>query len=167
MSRFSSSRKTWLVHYHELVKTWTRRSSNSCDGEDVAHDAIAGMLEQDVARISNPRAYLHRSAANSLIQRQKREQPALTIPLQDLSEQDHPVVSGAEEAAYCRQLSEALLAALDELPPVCQQVFSCHRLEGWTVPEIASHLGLSVSSVEKYLTRSMRHLQLKLQQFSS
>jgi RNA polymerase sigma-70 factor (ECF subfamily) len=35
------------------------------------------------------------------------------------------------------------------------------------VPEIASHLGLSVSSVEKYLTRSMRHLQLKLQQFSS
>ncbi len=167
MSRFSSSRKSWLVNYHELVKTWTRRASSRFDGEDAAHDAIAGILEQDGSRIANPRAYLHRSAANSLIQRHKRDQQHLTSPLHDLAEQDHPAVGGAEEAARCGQLSDALLAALDELPPVCQQVFSWHRLEGWTVPEIAAHMGLSVSSVEKYLTRSMRHLQCKLRQFSS
>ena len=58
------------------------------------------------------------------------------------------------------------MEALAELPQPCAAVFAWHRLEGRTVAEIAAQLGLSNSSVEKYLTRTMRHLHARLRPFS-
>lgn len=157
----------WLAHYRELVGTWARRSRSSADAEDAAHDAIVGMLESDGAAIVNPRAYLHRSTANGLISRYRREQAFPAAPLHELPEAEHPSADDAEAAARLAQLSRALAAALDELPPACQQVFAWHRIEGRTMPEIAAKMGLSVSTVEKYLTKTMRHLHRSLQRFSS
>lgn len=167
MSRRPSSDKSWLAHYRELLGTWKRRSRSAFDAEDAAHDAIVGMLESDTAAIANPRAYLHRSTANGLISRYRREQSLPMSPLHELSEDDHPVVEDVEAAASFSQLSQALTESLNELPAVCQQVFAWHRVEGRTVPEIASRMGLSVSMVEKHLTRTMRHLHQCLQRFSS
>ncbi|TFL11532.1 sigma-70 family RNA polymerase sigma factor [Pusillimonas caeni] len=167
MSRRSSSPKGWLAHYRELIGTWARRSSSAADAEDAAHDAIAGMLERDGAVIANPRAYLHRSTSNGLAGRYRREQAFPAAPLHELSEAEHPVVDDVEAAARLAQLTRALAEALDELPLACQQVFAWHRIEGRTMPEIAARMGLSVSTVEKYLTRTMRHLHRRLQRFSS
>lgn len=167
MPRPRSSDKGWLAHYRELIGTWTRRSNSAFDAEDATHDAIVGMLESDAAAIANPRAYLHRSAANGLIGRYRREQSVPMSPLHELSEEEHPVVDDVEAVASFAQLSQALTESLNELPPVCQQVFAWHRIEGRTVPEIASRMGLSVSMVEKHLTRTMRHLHRRLQRFSS
>lgn len=167
MSRPPTSSKGWLAYYREIIGTWKRRSSSSFDAEDAAHDAIVGMLENGGSAIENQRAYLHRSVANGLINRYRREQSFPTAALQDLPESEHPVIEGAEAGAHVSQLSQALSDALGELPQVCQQVFAWHRLEGWTVPEIAAQMGLSVSMVEKHLTRTMRHLRQRLQRFSS
>lgn len=167
MSRSPTFPKGWLAHYRELIGTWKRRSSSSFDAEDAAHDAIVGMLENGGSTIENKRAYLHRSVANGLINRYRREQSFPTLPLHELSESEHPVMDGVEAATQVSELSQALSDALGELPPACQQVFAWHRLEGWTVPEIAAQMGLSVSMVEKHLTRTMRHLRQRLQRFSS
>ncbi|WP_017522403.1 sigma-70 family RNA polymerase sigma factor [Pusillimonas noertemannii] len=166
MSRRPTSDKGWLAHYRELVGTWARRSNCSADAEDAAHDAIVGMLERDGAAIANPRAYLHRSTSNGLAGRYRREQAFPAAPLHELAEAEHPVVEDVEAGAQLAELSSALAEALDELSPACRQVFAWHRLEGWTVPEIAARMGLSVSTVEKYLTRTMRHLHRSLQRFS-
>jgi RNA polymerase sigma-70 factor (ECF subfamily) len=87
--------------------------------------------------------------------------------LHELTEAEHPAAEDVESAVYVAQLSRALSESLDELPLACQQVFAWHRIEHWTVPEIAQHMGLSVSTVEKHLTKTMRHLQQKLQKFAS
>ncbi|VGO08748.1 FIG006045: Sigma factor, ECF subfamily [plant metagenome] len=84
-----------------------------------------------------------------------------------MAEEEHPLIEDVESAAYVAQLSQALSEALEELPLVCQQIFAWHRIENWTVPEIARHMGLSVSTVEKHLTKTMRHLHQRLQRFAS
>lgn len=130
-------------------------------------DAAERMLGANMLVIQDTRAYLHRSAVNGLISRHRRTEALPCVPLQDLAEGDHPVVDEVESAAYVAELSAALAASLAELPEVCQKIFAWHRLEHWTVPEIARHMGLSVSTVEKNLTRAMRHLHEKLQRFAS
>ncbi|NYT80922.1 RNA polymerase ECF-subfamily sigma-70 factor [Alcaligenaceae bacterium] len=141
MSRSPTFPKGWLAHYRELIGTWKRRSSSSFDAEDAAHDAIVGMLENGGSTIENKRAYLHRSVANGLINRYRREQSFPTLPLHELSESEHPVMDGVEAAAQVSELSQALSDALGELPPACQQVFAWHRLEGWTVPVYTGYYG--------------------------
>lgn len=167
MPRRSSLDKGLLTHYCELVRTWVRRSNSIADVEDAAHDAVVGMLERDGLAIMNPRAYLHRSTVNGLISRYRHQQSYPTASIHDLSEEEHPISDDVETSARFSQLSQALIEALDELSPICQQIFAWHRIEGWTVPEIASHIGLSVSTVEKHLTKTMRHLHQKLERFSS
>ncbi|MGX9936500.1 RNA polymerase sigma factor [Advenella kashmirensis] len=167
MPRRPSPDKGLLAHYCELVGTWARRANSVPDAEDAAHDAVVGILERNGATIVNPRAYLHRSTANGLISRYRHQKACPTSALHELPEEQHPTVDDVEAAVHLSQLSQALLEALDELPIVCQQVFAWHRIEGWTVPEIASRMGLSVSMVEKHLTKSMRHLHQKLERFSS
>ena len=167
MSRPPASRKGWLAHYSGLVGAWAKANANTQDAEDAVQDAAERMLGADTLAIRDPRAYLHRSAVNGLVSRYRRQQAFPATPLHELAEEEHPATQDVESAVYVAQLSQALAESLDELPLVCQQIFAWHRLENWTVPEIARHMGLSVSSVEKHLTKTMRHLHRKLQRFAS
>ncbi|MFY3308282.1 sigma-70 family RNA polymerase sigma factor [Achromobacter ruhlandii] len=166
MRRTRPAEHGWLAYYRELLGTWKRKGHASGDVEDTAHDAIANMLEGDVSAIRNPRAYLHRSIYHGLANQYHQQVRSAAEPLHDLDEDEHPAQDSPEAGARTAQLSRALRQALDELPEPCAAVFAWHRLEGWTVPEIASHMGLSVSSVEKYLTRTMRHLHTRLHAYS-
>lgn len=167
MSRPSAPKKGWLAYYSGLVGSWAKGHVNMQDAEDAVQDAAERMLGVDMLGIRDTRAYLHRSAANGLVSRYRREQAFPTVPLNELAEDAHPVVEDVESTAYVAQLSRALADSLEELPLVCQQIFAWHRIENWTVPEIARHMGLSISTVEKHLTKTMRHLHQQLQRFSS
>ncbi|MFG0228887.1 RNA polymerase sigma factor [Achromobacter sp. 413638] len=166
MRRTRPTEHGWLAYYRELLGTWRRKAQGPGDVEDSAHDAIANMLEGDVSAIRNPRAYLHRSVHHGLINRHHRQQREAAVPLHDLAEDEHPAHEDPEANVRTAQLSRALMEALAELPQPCAAVFAWHRLEGRTVAEIAAQLGLSNSSVEKYLTRTMRHLHARLRPFS-
>ncbi len=167
MSPPAVPKKSWLAHYTGLVGAWAKGNANAHDAEDAVQDAAERLLATDTLVIRDARAYLHRSAVNGLISRHRRAESFPAVPLQELAEADHPVVDDVESAAYVDQMSQALSESLSELPRVCQQIFAWHRLENWTVPEIANHMGLSVSTVEKNLTKAMRHLHEKLRRFAS
>ncbi|MFC4275365.1 RNA polymerase sigma factor [Achromobacter aloeverae] len=167
MRRSYPTEHGWLAYYRELLATWRRKEPRQGDAQDTAHDAIANMLAGDVSAIRNPRAYLHRSMHHGLINQHTRLRREAAIALQDLREDEHPPNQDDPEShARTAQLSRALLDALAELPHPCAAVFAWHRLEGQTVPEIAATLGLSVSSVEKYLARTMRHLHARLHPYA-
>lgn len=166
MSRHRPPENGWLAYYRELIGTWTRKADSHYDAEDATHDVIANMLDGDASVIRDQRAYLHRSVYHGLVTRHHKQVREQAIPLHELAEDEHPAQDDPESSLRTAQLSEALLKALNELPVPCQQVFAWHRLEGWTVPEIATHMRLSSSTVEKYLTRTMRHLHARLQKFS-
>jgi len=163
MSGRSLSRKGWLAHYGELLATWTRRAPSPHDAEDAAHDAIANLLDGQAAVVANPRAYLHRSVHNRLVDMHRQGQALDKVPLHDLAEPDHPQAGDPDAAVRTAELLDDLKGALLELPVKCRQVFLWHRLEGHTQEEIAQRLGISVNMVEKYMIRAARHLRERLQ----
>lgn len=162
MSRSPASKKSWLAHYSELVGVWTRRADSREDAEDATHDAIVRVLENDTGALENPRAYLHRSVHNRLIDEHRRAKLLDAVPLHELDEGVHPLLSDPDAQARTAQLLASLKEGLAELPLKCRQVFLWHRLEGYTQKEIAQKLGISINMVEKYMIRAARHLRERL-----
>jgi RNA polymerase sigma-70 factor (ECF subfamily) len=64
------------------------------------------------------------------------------------------VLSGMEEL-------DAAAAALLSLPERTRTIFLLRRLEGYSYRDIAGHLGISVSAVEKHLVKAIRHLAVE------
>ncbi|MEN1395628.1 sigma factor-like helix-turn-helix DNA-binding protein, partial [Pseudomonas aeruginosa] len=60
-----------------------------------------------------------------------------------------------------------LTLALNELPPLCRESFLLRKLEGLSHNEIAAHLNISRSLVEKHIVNAMRHCRLRMQAWES
>ncbi|EJO29082.1 RNA polymerase sigma factor [Achromobacter marplatensis] len=163
MSRPPPSDKGWLAHYRELIGTWTRRGSSRPDAEDAAHDVVANMLRNGDAAVLDPKAYLYGASQNRLNGEIRRQSRREQVSLDELPDAEHPVQSDPESAIRAAQLADALKAALAELPLKCRQVFLWNKLEGYTQAEIAQKLGLTQSSVEKYMRRALAHIHDRLQ----
>ena len=113
------------------------------------------------------KAYKYRSAQNHLISEIRRQSRHDALPLHELSDDEHPLQHDPDAALRTAELTQALRAALLELPLKCQQVFLWNEIEGYTQEEIAHKLQLTPSSVEKYMKRALRHLQERLHAPSS
>lgn len=64
----------------------------------------------------------------------------------------------AEIAHTSRQL-QRIIAAIEAMPPKRQEVFRLSRFDGLKNTEIAAHLGISKSMVEKHLAEALKDLR--------
>jgi RNA polymerase sigma-70 factor (family 1) len=62
-------------------------------------------------------------------------------------------------------LVEAIQVGMKELPEKSKKVFQLHKLEGWSVPEIASLLNLSEKAIQYHLTQSVKKLRVHLKNY--
>ncbi len=163
MTRLVQPRKDWLAHYADMIGRWRRGGVGREDREDAMHDTVVGMLENGVAAIADPRAYMARGTSNRLISWHRHVTTLEVTSLDAMQEAEHPALAAADHGVCFQQLADALADALDELPIKCRHVYVKSRIEGWSHTEIAQDMGLSRSMVEKYMTRSLRHIHDRLQ----
>lgn len=62
-------------------------------------------------------------------------------------------------------LMEAIENGIEHLPEKSKKVFRLNRLEGLSVPEIASILNLSEKAIQYHLTKSLKKLRLHLKDY--
>lgn len=78
-------------------------------------------------------------------------------------------VPQTEETTHAAVQYNALLEAIEEgmqaLPQKSKKVFQLSRLEGRSIPEIASLLNLSEKAIEYHLTRSLKYIKVHLKDF--
>lgn len=165
-----SVRRTWLREadewfsqhlfpYENALLTVARRMTGNREiARDMVQETYADMLSGDRWRsVQNPRAYAMRALKNyalTFLQRARVVPIDLianmeTLPLVDLGPDAHDVLSA-------KQKRDLLLKAIEALPPKCRQVVKLRRLREMPQREIAKHLGIAESSVEKHLARGMR-----------
>lgn len=70
-----------------------------------------------------------------------------------------------EKAVAYNELVEAIEHEMILLPEKSEKVFRLNRLEGHSIPEIASILNLSEKAIEYHITRSIKQLRLHLKDF--
>ena len=84
--------------------------------------------------------------------------PAFWESVWKFTDEDEPNYS-VEASIEAEQALKAVEAALYELPTKCRQAFVMHRRNGMSYPDIAAELAVSVSMVEKYIIRALKHLR--------
>lgn len=143
-----------------LVVFFQRRCRNAAEAEDLAQDVVLRALDH-VESLSPERAngYVFRIALNRWRDRGRRlvsrgscvawdDKIALAV-----SDERSP-----ERVVGAQQELVKIASALEELGACTREVLVLCRLEDRKQAEVAQHMGISVSSVEKHLVRALAHL---------
>ncbi|MFT4247370.1 MAG: RNA polymerase sigma factor [Pseudomonas sp.] len=133
-------------------------SGNTQDVEDLVHDTFLRMLGNTAWRsIDNPASFAIRTLQNLAIDTLRRRKVVAFDVISDLNNLDAPdMMPGPEESASQRGELERLARMISELPPQCRQVFMLRKVDGLSHREISERMNISISTVEKHLSKGLR-----------
>lgn len=154
LAREAGPVRRWLTGY------FRRRVRNGDEVEDLVQDVFARIVARDSSvPVDHLGGYVLKTAASVLADRARRR----TTRHADLHVEFDADRHGDEEINPERVLGakedlHAATTALLSLPERTRTVFVLRRLEGYRHGDIAKHLGISVSAVEKHMVKAIRHL---------
>lgn len=157
-------------HATGLVRFLSRKVRSREDAEDIAQNAFIRIQRlAESGELENPKAYLYQTAANLAIDQLRREKLHHGYLQSEITKQ---MASGDEALVnYCtperllgaKTQLNAIESALSQLPLKCRQAFLLHRTKGYSYSDIAREMGVSVSSVEKYILQALKHCRKALE----
>ncbi len=123
--------------------------------EDLLHELWLKLTATQTGPIAQPISYLYRAANNLMLDRYRSTQQASKRESDWTEIVSDPPPSG-ERVLIARQQFELAQSTLDELGARAATVFLRHRIDGIAQRDIASELGVSLSTVESDLRRAYR-----------
>lgn len=152
-----------------LLAYFGRRVRSAVEAEDLTQDVFERMLRSlERGPILNAEALLFRIAVNLLRDRARKinahgvEEPLPSEAVTDVADALTVGLSPERVVIGERILQEAV-SALDELGERTRAMFYLYRFENLKVREIAELYGISVSGVEKQISRALLHLTRRMQ----
>lgn len=152
------------TYRRELHRYLMRRLRYPQDVDDLAQDVYLRLckLDEDTC-IERPLAYLYGIASHVLADfrvevEQQREH--ITVDSDTVDEwADTPSCILPDDLAERLNLQQQIDRALAQLPPTHAAVLLAHKRDGMSYDEVAEKLGLSIHTVEKYVTQSKARIR--------
>jgi len=139
----ASVEESFRIHRNWLLDFLRRRVSLE-QAEDIAQEAFVRSIGTSV-EIRSPRAFLATVALRAAADQRRRESREPTLC--EVQEPDAAVLPEQLEQVLLKQL-------LRELPRPVREVYLLCRVAGFTYPEVAERLGISVKRVEARMTEA-------------
>lgn len=147
--------------HHGWLKSWlTYKLQSAFDADDIAQDTFLRVMGSDtLPTIRDPRAFLCTIAKRVMVDlfRRKALEKAYLEMLALMPEALAPSPEERESQLETLQLIDSML---DGLSGKTREAFLLSQLDGLTYGEIALKLGISVSSVKKYMAKAIEHCLL-------
>lgn len=145
-------------HHGWLVSWLCRRLGCIHNANDLAQDTFLRVLRRPstLDEVREPRAWLTTVAQGLVVDHVRRRQLERAY-IDAIACLPEPEVPGPEARLLILDTLARIDALLDGLPAKVRSAFLLSRLEGLSYPEIAGRLGVSLSSVEKYMASALRH----------
>lgn len=144
------------MHSARLLNLLRRRGHTPEDAEDLIQDAFLSLHTYcQKAEVRSPEAFLVRAVLNRSVSlyRVDTRRGGMADPADGAIVAD--VGSAPDELLAADQRLERISHALSLVGPRTRDVFLMHRLLGFSYPEIARQLGVSVSAVERRIARAI------------
>jgi RNA polymerase sigma factor (sigma-70 family) len=158
--------RLYLTHRAALVEYATPIVGDRMRAEDVVQEAYMRFAPSTSKgpRIDQPVAYLYRIVRNlaydlrrTLSADSRRDQAHLALS------SSLPSMPSPEEEALQRDELRRVDAALADLPANTRRAFEMHRVGGYTLQEIADHLGVSVATAGRWAQEALMHVARRLE----
>ncbi len=144
----------------ELTGYLGRLLKSSDDALEVSQEAYLKVfvaLRKNSGREHTPKALLYATARNVAISRLRHQRVVENSAGAVYINQELQVVERSPEQQACKSDDlQSLLQVINKLPPKCRKVLLLRMLEGLSQKQIASRLGIAVSTVEKHLAKGLR-----------
>ncbi|ERO64289.1 RNA polymerase sigma factor [Pseudomonas piscis] len=143
-------------NHHNWLQDWLRRRLGDRErAADIAQDTFLRLLVQRrLPEQGEGRRYLAQIARNLVID-QWRRQRIKQAYLESLAAMAEPESPSLETRAIVIETLMQIDAMLDSMPTKVRKAFLLSQFEGLTYAQIAERLGVSVSSVQKYMLRAI------------
>lgn len=125
--------------------------------DDLMQESFARLTEHyPQGKIQDSESWLFRTARNLLFDHYRQQQRRQTTTFSDDELANFPGTDpNAEQRAIDHQQVELIIAQLLTLPERTQTIFRLSRFEGLPQTDIATRLGVSLSTVEKHLAQAL------------
>lgn len=142
-------------NHHAWLYAWLRKKlSCSHYAADLTQDIFVRLLcREEPVLIQEPRAFLTTVAKRLLANHWRREQFE-RIYLEALAQAPQGLAPSPEERAILLETLLEIDRLLEGLPPLVKRTFLYAQLDGMTQAEIATELGISITTVKRYLLRA-------------
>lgn len=144
--------------HHGWLSGWLRRKlGNGFDAADVAQDVFVHLLAKPPPlQFREPRAYLSTVARRLVIEHwRRRELERAWISV--LAQLPEPETPSPESRMIILEALVAIDNMLDSLKPRIRIAFLLAQLEGMTCAQIATRIGVSLATAERYIASALRH----------
>jgi RNA polymerase sigma-70 factor (ECF subfamily) len=160
-ARIEKYHNLFVTHYGDLCN-YASLFIPRHDAEDVVCDLFTGLLEsKNPSEIS--RSYLYTSVKNRCLNRIRNAQSDKAY--QDyIAERLSEYFETPDESLFM-DVKEQLCKAIQDLPERYRQVFILSRFSGLSNKEIAQQTGLTVRTVESYVTSALKILRTVLKDY--
>lgn len=145
-----------------LMAFFLRRVHDRAEAEDLTQEVFVRLAAKNDQAIDCGRAYVFQVASNLLKDRVRRYKTRLDY-LSSIGEIESHYVDTLDpfRISASKDSIHAMCAALGELNDITRHVFILYRLEGMNKAVIADAFRLSVSSIEKHITKATVYLTEK------
>jgi RNA polymerase sigma factor (sigma-70 family) len=140
-------------HYLMLVRLAVQLVDDQPTAEDLVQDVFTRVVRSDLANLSDPRRYLTTAVVNQArsVLRRRRIRRLIPVDREQLAE-------GADAQMFRNQMSSTVWKAIMRLPPRQRQAVVLRYYAEWSVPEIATALGITRGAVSSSLDRALNSL---------
>ncbi len=156
-------------HYYRPLCLYATHYLHDVDeAEDVVQDCFVRLIERESAHENtsltlsmNAKSFMYASVRNACVDRLRRKNPV--VP--NVSPTDLRGVISDGQAQECSFREAALWTAIEQLPDRCRVIFLMSKRDGMTYREIAEELGLSEKTVEHQISKALKILRGKKEEF--
>jgi RNA polymerase sigma factor (sigma-70 family) len=159
----------YLERRADLIRYFRVRLQSDEAAEDLVQDIYLKISTPSALEIGNPTAYLFRLGTNLMLDRLKvqrraarRESDWQGIHSSDAGGESIADASPADDVADARQRLRRIIEVVNDLPAPVREAFRLHKLEGLSHAETAQAMGVSRSTIEKYMMTCLKRVLAKV-----
>lgn len=152
-----------MLRLEGLLRGYLHRfAPKPADLEDLLQETytrLLGVEQERRAAIKSLQPFALTVARNAALDWLRRSRIVPIDLVEDLDELPSALAEGAssvEDIVNAHQEVLRIAAAVADLPARCAEVFTLRKVYGWSQREIATHFGISISTVEAHLVKAVR-----------
>lgn len=157
----------YATKYKDIVHYINGLTRDYDKAEDIVQEVIFKLWKNrsEIEITSSIKSYLYKAAYYSFINDYKKDKRKESLSEKIQKTAVLELIESDEE--HTQQKLKQIAQIIEQLPPKRKEIFIMSKTEGLTYEEIASHLEISVKTVETQMSKALHEIRTKIKEINS